>query len=158
MWDSDDARQHFQRYPVIFLSFKGVKASNWAEMYASIRELISNEFLRHDYLAEPGKLRPIVAKMFQSVLDRDDDLPLCFVALRNLSSLLTAYHGEPTVILIDLELKQVPKGKSVKVPLASAVAQVLERRYTVELEAAGAEPILTYGVVFDGKRAWVRKG
>ena len=63
--------------------------------------------------------------------------------------------GKPGVIL---ELKQVPKGKSVKVPLASAVAQVRERRYTVELEAAGAEPILTYGVVFDGKRAWVRKG
>ena len=96
--------------------------------------------------------------MFQSVLNREDDLPLYFVALQNLSSLLTAYHGEPTVILIDLELKQVPKGKSVKVPLASAVAQVRERRYTVELEAAGAEPILTYGVVFDGKRAWVRKG
>ena len=101
VWDSDDARQHFQRYPVIFLSFKGVKNSNWAEMYGSIRELISTEFLRHDYLAEPGRLRPSLAKMFQSVLDREDDLPLYFVALRNLSSLLTAHYGEPTVILID---------------------------------------------------------
>ena len=37
VWDSEDARQHFQRYPVIFLSFKGVKCRSWPATFRAIR-------------------------------------------------------------------------------------------------------------------------
>ncbi len=36
--------------------------------------------------------------------------------------------------------------------------QIEERRYVAELETAGADPIHTYAVVFDGKRVWERQG
>ena len=65
--------------------------------------------------------------------------------------------GKPGVVL---ELKALDDlgDKAAEQALDGALAQISERRYAVELEAAGAEPILTYGVVFDGKRAWVKKG
>ena len=65
--------------------------------------------------------------------------------------------GKPGVI-IELKKQQVHRGQTVDQALDSAMAQIRDRRYTVELQAAGAEPILQYGVVFDGKRVWVRKG
>ena len=65
--------------------------------------------------------------------------------------------GKPGVVLELKSLDDLDDEKAEQA-LALALAQIRERRYAVELEAAGAEPILTYGVVFDGKRAWVKKG
>ena len=40
--------------------------------------------------------------------------------------------------------------------MTAALRQLRERDYVAELRACGAEPIHELGVVFDGKRAWVK--
>lgn len=65
--------------------------------------------------------------------------------------------GRPGAVL---ELKRLrrPERESVETALADALAQIEARRYATELEARGAAPVVRWGVVFDGKQVWVRKG
>lgn len=59
-----------------------------------------------------------------------------------------------------LELKRLMRSsnETVEQGLDAALQQIRERNYAAELEARGASPVLRYGVVFDGKRVWVRMG
>ncbi|MEZ4436867.1 MAG: AAA family ATPase [bacterium] len=61
--------------------------------------------------------------------------------------------GRPGVVL---ELK-VPRGKSAEATLADAMDQLAARRYAEELRARGAGSVVEFGIVFDGKRAWVAR-
>lgn len=65
--------------------------------------------------------------------------------------------GRPGAVI---ELKEIDRRsrESRKAALASALAQIRERRYAEELEARGATPIHRYAVVFDGKRVVVGEG
>lgn len=61
-------------------------------------------------------------------------------------------------MVLELKSHDETDDETVEQALDSALEQVRRRCYTEELEAAGAAPIHTYGVVFDGKRVWVRRG
>jgi hypothetical protein len=65
--------------------------------------------------------------------------------------------GRPGVVL---ELKEAggATAEVVERALGAALQQIEAKGYAEELRARGAAPILGYGVVFDGKRVWVRKG
>lgn len=39
MRDSEVARKHFQRYPIIYLTFKDASRSSWPAMFGAIRKL-----------------------------------------------------------------------------------------------------------------------
>ena len=38
------------QYPVIYLTFKGIKYSNYPAAFKGIKNIIADEYLRHDYL------------------------------------------------------------------------------------------------------------
>lgn len=62
--------------------------------------------------------------------------------------------GLPGVVL---ELKVARPGrKTPEQALAEGLAQLRDNDYSAELRAAGAEPIHSFAVAFDGKRVWVR--
>ena len=63
-------------------------------------------------------------------------------------------EGKPGVVL---ELKQIRtwRGETADKALDAALEQLASRAYRTEVEAAGADPIHEYGVVFDGKRVCV---
>jgi len=48
--------------------------------------------------------------------------------------------------------------ETVQQGLDAALAQIRDRAYAADVEARGASPVLSYGVVFDGKRIWGRMG
>jgi uncharacterized membrane protein len=60
-------------------------------------------------------------------------------------------------VVIELKQPDTLDKETVDAALASALQQIAARRYAAELEAAGANPIHCYGVVFDGKQVWVRR-
>ncbi|MDC0683158.1 PD-(D/E)XK nuclease domain-containing protein [Sorangium atrum] len=62
--------------------------------------------------------------------------------------------GRPGVVL---ELKVPQRGETPEQALLAAARQVRDRRYAVELVAAGAAPVHELVAVFDGKQAWVRQ-
>jgi hypothetical protein len=101
VWGSQEARRHFQRYPVVFLTFKGVKGGTWRQTFAGIRALVADEVKRHHYLLESGRMLPEDAAQLTRMLRAEDDEPLYWATLRDLSRHLATHHGERVFILID---------------------------------------------------------
>jgi hypothetical protein len=62
--------------------------------------------------------------------------------------------GAPGVVI---EFKVQRKAQSVNAALEDAAKQVREKRYAEELVAAGASPVHDYAMVFDGKKASVKR-
>ncbi len=98
--ESEYMKQQGQ-YPVIFLTFKDVKDSDWQDCYRNIVSLISNEYYRHDYLVSSDVLSEKQKNVFRSVLSEKADQSVYKSALKNLSAYLHRYHKKKPIILID---------------------------------------------------------
>jgi ABC-type cobalamin/Fe3+-siderophores transport system ATPase subunit len=101
VWRSTEARQHFGRYPVIYLTFKDVKQQSWESCFADMAGLVAEVYGQHSYLLEGDTLEPHEKEVFAALLQRRAAPELCRNALRTLSRHLYERHGEPVVILID---------------------------------------------------------
>lgn len=93
MWNDPEARSHFQRYPVIYFTFKDVKARHWRDAFAGIRKVIVDELDRHNYL--------LGSDDYRRLLFDDPEASAYWNVLRDLSEQLHAYHGERAFIFID---------------------------------------------------------
>ncbi|MCC6553180.1 MAG: AAA family ATPase [Polyangiaceae bacterium] len=98
---SEIARPHRQRYPVIFLTFKDVKADSWDQCFAAMTGVLAGAYREHEYLLTEGALRPYDADAFTAILNRRATEVQCWDALADLSRHLERYHRERVVILID---------------------------------------------------------
>lgn len=101
VWGSAEARAHFQRYPVIWMTFKDVKARAFDEAYASIQAEVRRAYEQHTYLLDAGAIRPEQAARFEQILRGEGPESLYADSLRELSALLAPHHGERVFILID---------------------------------------------------------
>ena len=95
------ARTHFQRYPVLFMTFKDVKALSWDQCFQAITGVLADIYREHRYLLEGGTLAPHEAEAFTAILTGRATEVQCWRALADLSRHLRAYHRERVVILID---------------------------------------------------------
>jgi hypothetical protein len=98
---SESARPHFQRYPVIFLTFKDVKPTSWEDCLAQMAEVLADTYREHRHLLTEGGLSAEDARIFAAILDRRATKAELVGALRLLSQLLAEHHRERVVILLD---------------------------------------------------------
>ncbi len=96
-----EAWAHFQRYPVIFMTFKDIKASTFALALAALRQEIARAYQQHRYLLDGEALDAEQKKRFHQILGNEGDETLYWSALRDLSAHLHRHHGEQVAILID---------------------------------------------------------
>nr|VFK49522.1 MAG: PD-(D/E)XK nuclease superfamily protein [Candidatus Kentron sp. SD] len=92
---------HLGRYPVVFLTLKDVKTLNWDDCLGHLRQIISEEFKRHEMLLKGGFLDTEEQQQFRKIRACE-----CagFELERSLSHLLTWLEratGEQVVLLID---------------------------------------------------------
>ena len=96
----DELRAHFQRYPVIFVSFKDVKAASFDDCLAAVKLVIRAELERH-----ADAVLPVVSAAsrgsYQRLCDGSADRAAYERSLLTLSELLARAYGENVVILID---------------------------------------------------------
>ncbi len=92
---------HFQRYPVIFLTFKDIKANSFALALSAIRKEIAQAYEDHRYLLEGAGLSEQEKRRFEQILGGEGDEALYWAALKDLSAYLHRHHGEKVAILID---------------------------------------------------------
>ncbi len=59
--------------------------------------------------------------------------------------------------VLELKLLDAERGETPERALERALAQIRTRDYAAELRAAGASPVQSWAVVFEGRRAWVRR-
>ena len=99
-------KQHMGKYPVIFLSLKGVEGLTFERAKYRIIELIGIEAERFDFLAESGRLSDIEKEKYKALITLRDgrytmDEDILVSSLWLLSYLLYKHYGQKTVILID---------------------------------------------------------
>jgi hypothetical protein len=95
------AWEHFQRYPVIFMTFKDVKASTFPGALQGIQRQIRAAYRQHRYLLEGDALDPQEKDEFLQILRKEADEDTGIGALLALSGYLHRHHGAPVAVLID---------------------------------------------------------
>ncbi|MBX9923239.1 MAG: ATP-binding protein [Rhabdochlamydiaceae bacterium] len=90
------------KFPVIFLTLKGIKKGSWEAAYKGMQTLIAKEFERHDYLLKSEKISQKEKNQFQSIINEVQNQQGLFeISLQLLMSLLKKHHNEPVIVLID---------------------------------------------------------
>ncbi len=95
------AWEHFQRYPVIFMTFKDVKATTFELALSAIRQEIARAYEAHRYLLQGETLSEEQKEKFLQILGTTGHETLYWGSLLELSAHLHRYHGEKVAILID---------------------------------------------------------
>ncbi|MGL5354956.1 MAG: AAA family ATPase, partial [Cetobacterium sp.] len=93
-----DKMKYLGEYPVIYISLKDIKVSNWVECFEEIKKLLKNLFNSKRYLRESlDESEKIDFDKIEFLNETGD-----FVgALKNLSKYLFKFHGKNVIILID---------------------------------------------------------
>ncbi len=93
--------EHICRYPVIYFSFKNIKKANFEKNLEAIELLISDEFMRHNYLLDSEVLNEVQKNRFEDIMNMRAKSSVLENSLLDLSRYLYEYHKEKPVILID---------------------------------------------------------
>lgn len=94
-------REYQGKYPVIFLTFKDVKCDNWDETYQKIANLFSDEFLRHNELADSPSCNAENKAYYAKVARKEASSLELSWAFQTLSKMLHEHHGVAPIIIID---------------------------------------------------------
>lgn len=89
------------KYPVLFLTLKGVEGENYEEAGNVLAAVIANECVRLSYLPDSGKVNPADAAVFNRLMNREGSRTELRMALATLMRMLHAYYGEQVILLID---------------------------------------------------------
>ncbi len=89
------------KYPVIFLSLRDIKENNWKSCFDKIKELVQEEYLKHDYLLNSPVLKPAEKVYYQKIVDLKGNRGNYENSLRKLLIFLSRFYRERVVILID---------------------------------------------------------
>ena len=91
--------EHMGKYPVIFLTLKGVEGLTFADAKMMLKSILSTEMDRHYYLKTSDALTDEDKAYFVKMLTGTDEN--INDSLRKLSQLLYKHYGKKAVILID---------------------------------------------------------
>lgn len=89
------------RYPVIFISLKDLKDSNFETAYNKIKALLSDIYDEHNYLKTSDKLSDKQKKLYHLILNGGANEAQLQGSLRTLAECLYTHHGEKPWLLID---------------------------------------------------------
>ena len=98
--------EHMGKYPVIFLSFKGVEGLTYDEAFDALVRVISKEISRVSFLADSDKLTMLEREQYKGLTIIEDgsfvfNKDKLISSLQLLSQLLYKQYGQKAVILID---------------------------------------------------------
>jgi hypothetical protein len=99
VWHDPEARRHFQRYPVIFLTFKDLKFNDWATCRAGIARLVATAVGEQGDIS--GGLSEAQKADLKALETEQADDALLTDALRFLTSILHTRTGERVAVLLD---------------------------------------------------------
>lgn len=99
--NSELCKKYQNKYPVIFISFKDVRSTNYNKAYLHIIELIRELYENYRYLLEKDLLSESEKKIFNTILNKTADVADIETALKRLASYLLRKHKTPAILLID---------------------------------------------------------
>lgn len=85
--------------PVIFVSFKGLKATTYESFVSLYSQMISNLYSKHSEIK--GSLDPAQANLFQQMIDQEANEGQLMVAIAQLMCYFEQHFGQKVMLLID---------------------------------------------------------
>ena len=163
--------EYMGKYPVIFLSLKGIDGLSFEAAKYRLTELIGVEAERFAFLADSEKLTDNERSKYRAIIhlvngkySMDEDMLVCrhypgWVVKSNRESgdgfadiLLKPKNPDAGIIV---ELKDVRSLHDLNQVCERALEQIKDRRYDTELREDGRNDILAYGIAFCRKRCKV---
>lgn len=89
------------KFPVVFVSLKGVDGLTFDDAYARLRILIRNEALRLEVLRESGKLSMEEKNAYLRLVSENPEKTDITESLKLLCQLLEKHYGQKLILLID---------------------------------------------------------
>jgi hypothetical protein len=100
--DLDFCREHQNKYPVIFVSFKAIKYSNFADALSGIKELLRKLYEEHCYLLEGTLLSEAEKVIFDKIRNKTTkDIADIGYAIANLVLYVKRHYDQLPILLID---------------------------------------------------------
>ncbi len=93
--------KYIGQYPVISISLKSMKQSDYREAFSEFKNMISKEVWRHKELLVSDKLMPLNRKKLEMICDDTADNAVYNTALKLLSDCLYEVYGKKVIVLID---------------------------------------------------------
>ena len=100
IWNNEKYRKLQGTYPVIFLSFAGIKQVKYNETVIKIKDELIRIYNEYDYIMKSGIYNTNEKMQYQSVCVGMSDT-VAQEALKNLSNYLSRYYGKKVIILLD---------------------------------------------------------
>lgn len=100
IWEDKKYQQIQGTYPVIFISFAGMKENTFIEARKSICRVIEEQYNKNDYLLKNDLLNEKEKQFYQEVSTHMSD-STAGASLRSLSGYLSRYYGKKVIILLD---------------------------------------------------------
>ena len=99
--NTDLCEKYFGKYPVIFISLKGIDADSYEKARAQLIRALNREARRFQFLLESDKLTTIDKKLFLEILDRNMEEDAITSSLQELTELLEIHYNQKVIVLID---------------------------------------------------------
>ena len=99
--DHPQYSEYMGQYPVIALSFKDAKGASCIECMEIIRNMLSVEYQRHEYLQNCEVFHEADKELFSKILNRKGSSQDCAQAIKLLSIWLHRAYNKPVYILLD---------------------------------------------------------
>ena len=100
IWEDENYRCLQGTYPVIFISFAGIKENSFAEARKSICRVIEEQYNKCEYVFEKTPLNVKEKQYIEQVNESMSD-STASVSLRSLSDFLSRYYKKNVIILLD---------------------------------------------------------
>ena len=101
IWKEEKYRNLQGTYPVISLSFAGIKEADYETAWDKICEVLRGLYIKFSFLKESDVLEEADRRFFNQVLETDMKGSIATLALHHLSDYLQRYYGKKVIILLD---------------------------------------------------------
>ncbi|MBE7723143.1 MAG: hypothetical protein E7244_01460 [Enterocloster citroniae] len=99
--ETDMCDMYMGKFPVVFLSLKGVDGLTFEDAYGMLRRLMISEVRRFSCLADSERISENDKTAFMRILREQEGMDDVQDSLRILSELLYKHYGRKTILLID---------------------------------------------------------
>ena len=100
IWQDEKFRKIQGTYPVIFLSFAGIKYANYKDTRVALNGLIMDLYNQYEWLLAENKFTNVDREAFREVSKEMDD-PTAAMSLNRLCEWLYRYYGKKCIVLLD---------------------------------------------------------
>lgn len=99
--ETDLCEMYMGKFPVVFLSLKGVDGLAFEDAYGMLKQILRTEMFRLQFLEDSERISEREKRAFSRCLDEQETPEDVLESLKMLCRMLYQHHGQKTILLID---------------------------------------------------------